>query len=111
MLGQGVDGATGLPDITTVAGGVFAGNCPLWTYVLAEAMQPANRSTAPTATTEATPVSTPQLGPVGGGIVTEVFLGLLFADPSSYLNSDPTWTPAEGAGYRLKDLVATALAN
>jgi hypothetical protein len=56
-------------------------------------------------------VSTPQLGPVGGRIVAEVFLGLLFSDPSSYLHKNPGWTPKEGAPYRLKHLVAAALAH
>ena len=111
LLGQGVDGATGLPTIDTIAGGVFAGKCPLWTYILAEAMQNRASPDPATATLGANSVSTPQLGPVGGGIVTEVFLGLLFADPGSYLNISPAWTPAEGAAYRLKDFVATALAN
>jgi hypothetical protein len=54
-------------------------------------------------------ISTPQLGPVGGRIVAEVFLGVMFADKGSYLAENPAWTPAEGADYRLKDLVATAL--
>ena len=83
----------------------------MWTYVLAEAMQNHAIPDPATATTSATPVSTPQLGPVGGGIVAEVFLGLLFADPSSYMNTDPSWVPEEGAGFRLKDLVEIALAN
>jgi DNA replication protein DnaC len=35
----------------------------------------------------------------------------VFTSPSSYLHSDPAWRPEEGAGYRLKDLVASALEN
>ncbi len=34
-----------------------------------------------------------RLGPVGGRIVAEVFLGLLQLDPDSYLNARPTWRP------------------
>jgi hypothetical protein len=41
--------------------------------------------------------------------VAEVFLGLMFADNSAYLKTNPDWTPKSGAGYRLKDLVADAL--
>jgi len=54
-------------------------------------------------------ITTPQLGPVGGRIVAEVFLGLMFADPGSYLNQNPHWTPAAGRGYALKDFVLFAL--
>lgn len=34
-----------------------------------------------------------RLGPVGGRIVAEVFLGLLRADPTSYLSTQPNWRP------------------
>ena len=34
-----------------------------------------------------------RLGPVGGRIVSEVFIGLLNLDPSSYLNVQPDWVP------------------
>ncbi|HSH59137.1 MAG TPA: hypothetical protein VK988_05740 [Acidimicrobiales bacterium] len=33
------------------------------------------------------------LGPVGGRIVAEVFLGLLQLDAGSYLNARPNWRP------------------
>lgn len=33
------------------------------------------------------------LGPVGGRIVAEVFLGLLTLDPDSYLSDRPHWRP------------------
>ncbi len=33
------------------------------------------------------------LGPVGGRIVAEVFLGVLLADPTSYLSTQPDWRP------------------
>jgi hypothetical protein len=112
LIGQGVDAPDApLQDIVSIAGPAFAGNCPLWTYILAEAMRNHQQPDPAIPVTEAVTVSTPQLGPVGGRIVAEVFLGLMFADPSAYLHSDPGWTPAEGAHYRLKDLVATALAH
>ena len=37
------------------------------------------------------------LGPVGGRIVAEVFIGLLQGDPMSYLCQEPGWTPNLGA--------------
>ena len=36
-----------------------------------------------------------QLGPVGGRVIGEVFIGLLQSDPSSYLNIQPV---VPGAG-------------
>jgi hypothetical protein len=62
-------------------------------------------------------LTTPQLGQVGGRIVAEVFLGLLFGDNHSVLNLDPTWKPSKKANgklvpipdYKLKDFVNYAL--
>ena len=54
-------------------------------------------------------INTPQLGPVGGRIVAEVFLGMMFGDDSSVLSLDPQWTPVTGPDFRLKDLVTYAL--
>jgi hypothetical protein len=58
------------------------------------------------------PITTPQLGPVGGRIVAEVFLGLMFGDNHSLLSLEPNWTPtspAERPPYQLKDFVRYAL--
>jgi hypothetical protein len=55
---------------------------PLWLYVLREA-QLVNGGR--------------YLGPVGGRIVAEVLLGLLGADPTSYLRAQPGWQPTLGA--------------
>jgi hypothetical protein len=109
LIGQAVDGAT--PDnIVKVAGDVFAGNCPLWTYILAEAMQNLQNPAPTLPVTEPNiTINTPQLGPVGGRIVAEVFLGLLFADSGSYLNEAPHWTPPAGAAFKLRDFVKMAL--
>jgi hypothetical protein len=85
----------------------FKHNCPLWTYILAEAFQFRESSTIPV--TENKTISTPKLGPVGGRIVAEVFLGLMFGDNSSLLNLEPDWTPPSGTDFRLKDLVKFAL--
>ena len=51
---------------------------PLWFYLLREASAKGGGK---------------RLGPVGSRIVTEVLVGLLEADPSSYLRQAPAWTP------------------
>jgi hypothetical protein len=107
VLGQGVDTPDKpLPSITTVSP-VFAGNCPLWAYIFAEAMQ--HKTPVRIPVSENITVSTPQLGPVGGRLVAEVFLGLMFNDNHSLLNLAPNWQPASGAGYALRDFVRYAL--
>jgi hypothetical protein len=71
-------------------------NTPLWYYVLREAgvtqtTQPTLvPSPPPTPTTTSTGL---RLGPVGGRIVGEVILGLLTADPTSYLSAGKHWRP------------------
>lgn len=59
----------------------FADTTPLWYYILkeAEVLNQGNK-----------------LGPVGGRIVAEVFIGLLHGDPLSYLSVEPTWRPTLG---------------
>ena len=66
---------------------------PLWYYVLREA---------------AARASGDRLGPVGGRIVAEVLIGLLEADPHSYLRQAPTWQPhlgPERGRFEMPDLV------
>ena len=60
---------------------------PLWYYILreAEAINDGKR-----------------LGPVGGRLVAEVFVGLLMADVNSFVNQNPDWKP-EDDSMRLKD--------
>lgn len=84
----------------------FKGNCPLWTYILAEAMH--YKETVKIPVTEDKSISTPRLGPVGGRIVAEVFLGLMAADHFSYLAMKPNWTPSSGTRYSLRDFVRYA---
>ena len=67
---------------------------PLWFYILKEAEHRGGGD---------------RLGPVGGAIVTEVLIGLLRADPASYLSREPGWQPAlpaAGPGFGLADLLA-----
>ena len=88
----------------------FKGKCPLWTYILAEAAVTQTKIAIPV--TPATAINTPQLGPVGGRIVAEVFLGMLFGDNDSFLSADPKWIPTIGnikGQFALRDLVAYAL--
>jgi hypothetical protein len=99
-------------DAVTAKGGdgaLFADNCPLWTYILAEAA--VNKLAVKVPVTGNHKVKTPQLGDVGGRIVAEVFLGMLFGDGSSYLSLDPLWHPVTGADFHLKDLVAYGLGD
>ncbi|MDX6200810.1 MAG: hypothetical protein QOJ83_310, partial [Frankiales bacterium] len=54
---------------------------PLWLYILREAQLVTGGR---------------YLGPVGGRIVAEVLVGLLEADPTSYLRAKPGWQPMLG---------------
>ncbi|MEA2584453.1 MAG: hypothetical protein QOF33_2538 [Thermomicrobiales bacterium] len=60
---------------------VFWDETPLWYYILKEAEVFSGGK---------------RLGPVGGRIVAEVLIGLLYGDPQSYLRIDPAWTPTTG---------------
>src|SRR5215469_7711522 len=64
----------------------FATSTPLWYYVLAEA-KIVNDGL--------------NLGPVAGRIVTETLIGLLRADPTSYLSVKPGFTPFLGSDLKL----------
>ena len=111
LIGQGVDNPpTGSLKPITEIDPSFAGACPLWTYILAEAIQ--HQVDMPIPVKPPRKVTTPQLGPVGGSIVAEVFLGLMFADEESYLSTqkhEPRWTPNGAKDYKLKDFVKFAL--
>lgn len=107
LVGQGVDKPDKpLPNILSTSK-VFENNCPLWTYILAEAMHHTELVKVPVK--ENIAINTPKLGPVGGRIVAEVFLGLMFGDANSLLSLDPDWCPKQGAHYALKNFVEYAL--
>lgn len=78
----------------------FAGPAPLWYYVLKEAEVLHDGE---------------HLGPVGATIVAETFLGVLDADPKSYLSQEPTWKPTltaaggDPAGFNMADLLRFAV--
>ncbi|WP_133241309.1 peroxidase family protein [Nocardioides gansuensis] len=82
--GQQVARAMRAPVLTNAALGLsndpgWAGEAPLWYYILKEAELPPNNAE--------------RLGAVGGRIVAEVLVGLLQRDPNSYLYLDPAWKP------------------
>ena len=72
-----------LADLSDIAGVYrpFGTSTPLWYYILAEAKALAGGL---------------NLGPVGGRIVTETLIGLLRADPTSYLSAYPRFQPFLG---------------
>jgi hypothetical protein len=73
---------------------------PLWYYVLCEAQSELGQEGR-------------HLGPVAGRIVAEVLVGLLEADPSSYLHAKAPWKPtlpgAACGDFTMPDLVRFAL--
>ena len=95
--------------LTEIAGG-FAGNAPLWAYVLAEAQATSWKRSGPGIPKDDIPV---KLGPVGGRIVAEVFAALLRGDPTSYLHRKPAFKPnpkfARDGKFGLAELINVAL--
>jgi len=103
--GQALARAMALPalapeDLAELAGfGVnLERSTPLFYYVLREAEVAADGL---------------RLGPVGGRIVGEVIIGLLQADPASYLAVEPTWRPplparSEAGAFRMVDFLTFA---
>ena len=82
--GQQVAGAMRLAPLSNRTLGLssdpgWGGEAPLWYYVLKEAELP--------------PYDAERLGPVGGRIISEVLVGLLKRDPTSYLRR-PGWKPS-----------------
>ena len=76
------------PTLASIDGS-FAGNAPLWYYVLAEAQfEWIKRAKAGKGDEE--PV---MLGTVGARIVAETLIGLLWEDGHSYLRQAPNWKP------------------
>ena len=78
----------GTSDVSDIAGvyAPFATSTPLWYYILAEAK---------------TIEDGLNLGPIGGRIVTETLIGLLRADPTSYLSLFPRFQPFLGTDLQL----------
>ncbi len=106
LIGKGTNAAD--PDAKNIlsVSKAFTKNCPLWTYILAEAMHHKESVTIPVK--EEVTIKTPKLGPVGGRIVAEVFLGLMFGDTNSMLRLEPKWKPKK-TDFALRDFVDYAL--
>src|ERR1700676_5366509 len=69
----------------------FKGNCPLWTYILAETVE----TDVPINTTKGVQkIKTRKLGPVGGRIVAETMVGVLTHDSQSSVPKNPLGTPS-----------------
>jgi hypothetical protein len=87
----------------------FKDNCPLWTYVLAETKEVmATIETSQGAKT----IETRKLGPVGGRIVAETFIGLMLSDESSFFNLNPIWKPSKANAkgrFGLREFIRAAL--
>jgi hypothetical protein len=72
--------------------GEFIEKTPLWYYVLKEAEVRANGNS---------------LGELGSRIVCEIIIGLLYNDPSSYLNQPGGWDPSKGVKLPHGELIVT----
>jgi len=83
----------------------FKSDCPLWPYILAEATHYQEPEGVPGLKKRK---MTPKLGPVGGRIVAETILGLMFADPLSLLNQRKG-RKLTRTSYSLADFVNDAL--
>ncbi len=103
--GQSVALAMGFEPLTNDQLGIddlpgLAGHAPLWYYILKEAEIQTGGA---------------QLGAVGGRIVAEVLLGLLWGDPLSYLRVQPTWQPdadlSNSGKFEMPELVRFALGS
>jgi hypothetical protein len=96
--GEAVARLIGVPPLTRdEVEPAWPGGTPLWFYVLKEAEHRGGGD---------------RLGPVGGRIVAEVLIGLLRADPTSYLSMEPDWEPdlpAAGPGFGLADLLTLGI--
>jgi Animal haem peroxidase len=84
-MGEDPLSSADLSDIASVYK-PFGASTPLWYYILAEAKIAADGL---------------NLGPVGGRIVAETLIGLLRADPASYLNLYPRFKPFLGTDLTL----------
>jgi len=88
-------GGSAMPDHVAAA---LHEATPLWWYILCEAASELGGGGG-------------HLGPVGGRIVAEVLVGLLEADPQSYLRQWPAWTPRRLPAASERDFTMIDLVN
>jgi hypothetical protein len=99
--GEAIADRLGVPALSPEQVGLaehgWAGETPLWFYILKEAELLRDGD---------------HLGPVGGRIVGEVLVGVVDADPDSFRSVDPGWTPpARGrhaGAFGLADILVPA---
>jgi hypothetical protein len=88
----------------------FAGNAPLWTYILSEAQTTSLAAAGSAPDLDAVPI---RLGPVGGRLIATVFAALLNGDQGSFLHAQPAFTPRRAFTHRgafgLAELINVAL--
>lgn len=93
--------ATVMAKVESISNGEIVEGAPLWLYLLAEAEE-IGRETEPGHFDKGE-----GLGPVGARIVSEVMIGLLELDETSYLGANRNWTPQEKYNSIGKMLAAT----
>jgi Animal haem peroxidase len=90
----------------------FAGNAPLWVYILSEAQATSWKKPHPGLAQDKVPI---KLGPVGGRLVAEVFASILRGDPTSYVNAKNRFKPfpefSHGRTFGLAELINVALGH
>ena len=108
LIGKFTDNSADIVDPITSVDPAFTGNCPLWTYILAETVE--TDVTIQTTKGEET-IKTRKLGSVGGRIVAETIVGLLAYDSQSYVSQNPLWTPSQAMNdkFGLREFIASAL--
>ncbi len=113
LIGPALGSSNHTTQAITSISSNFAGKSPLWTYILAEAAYENHNKQVSNGSIQTNSRRDPErLGPVGGRIVAETFVGLLKADPTSILNN-PSWTPdkrfmSEYDKFRFSDVVKVA---
>jgi hypothetical protein len=99
----------GKSPIAQIARG-FAGQAPLWAYILSEAQVTSWKNASPGQSPDDIPI---KLGPVGGRIVAGVFAALLRGDRTSYLSRGTPFTPipefSRDGEFGLAELINVAL--
>ncbi len=108
VIGKATADSPKKPIIQVAPG--FAGNAPLWTYILSEAQVRSWQNADPGLAKDDIPV---KLGPLGGRLVAEVFASLLRGDPTSYLYAERAFKPiaafTHDGTFGLAELINVAL--
>ncbi len=111
--GEAVAEAMGIPEEQIIRDPLFPEGTPLWFYVLREAEMTEVKVPAEPGTTMNEPGTTmkvtgAELGPVGGGIVAEVFVDLLRLNSGYQTVEKPNLPDVSGGDFRIGDLLVAA---